>query len=140
VQSETTSVAAANVPAVLRDNLPSLPPAVPPDELPDVLSDDAGALLGDLAGWDCHALSELLKAVGDDIAALALASAPSAVAESILARCPVALARRLRRHIEHLGPTPLADMELAQRELVQLASDVAARGTTAGHVPAEVTA
>lgn len=62
---------------------------------------------------DRDELHDALRAVGGDVAALALAGATAEEAERTLARLPVSLATALRDRLLRLGPTRLDDLEAA---------------------------
>lgn len=71
-----------------------------------------------LDALDANSLADALRRVGPEIAALALAGATADEAERALARLPRNWADDLRSQWARLGPTRIADLETAYRQLL----------------------
>jgi flagellar motor switch protein FliG len=82
----------------------------------------------DLAALDDAGLRAVLAAADPDVARLALAAARPELLERVLRLFPARQARAMRHALEHLGPTPLRDLEAAQQELVDAARRLEAEG------------
>jgi flagellar motor switch protein FliG len=72
-------------------------------------------------------LAELVAAAEPRALVLALAGATESFAERVARQLPPAESKRLLRSINSLGPTRLADVEAAQRELAAIAEKLLAR-------------
>lgn len=78
---------------------------------------------------DTLTIAKVFQAADTDLTMLALAGASRAFVDQVVAQLPARESRRLQRALEQLGPTSLADVEHAQREIVRVAEqlDVAGR-------------
>ncbi|MCG8587581.1 MAG: hypothetical protein MI757_22975 [Pirellulales bacterium] len=65
--------------------------------------------------------AEIVSAAYPEVAALALVCADETFTERVLQHMPLAEANQIRANLQDLGPTSLADVELAQNEIVRLA-------------------
>lgn len=74
-------------------------------------------------------LARLLRAVDPQLTLVALAGAPPAFVDRILAQVPARDARRLRGRFHQLGPLRLRDVEQAQQQLALAATQLVERGT-----------
>lgn len=94
--------------------------------------------MAELEQWDDTALALLLERANPEVMSLALAASSAGLVERVLGGLPRAQAKALRHRIEHLGPTPLSDLEAAQAELIETAYELQMRGEvtspTARHV------
>lgn len=82
----------------------------------------------DLIALDDVALAKVFRAADPQITLLALTGASRQLVDRILGRLPIREAKALRRQMEQLGPTRLSDMERAQRQLAELAGQMADQG------------
>jgi flagellar motor switch protein FliG len=82
----------------------------------------------DLSALDDGGLRAVLSAADADVARLALAAARPEFLERVLRLFPARQARTMRHALEHLGPTPLRDLEEAQQRLVDTARRLEAEG------------
>jgi flagellar motor switch protein FliG len=85
----------------------------------------------DLPRLSDDSLRLLLDSVDEEYAAVALAGAELDFVARMTAPLPRARLERLERTIDSLGPTPLADIELAQDELVTVARELETAGRLA---------
>jgi flagellar motor switch protein FliG len=92
----------------------SAPPPEPPQKVP--------VSFDQLATWSSSALARVLAATEREILVLALAGARPSFVERIFAVLPADLTASLTEELDHLGPTPLRDIELAQTELAAIAT------------------
>lgn len=88
--------------------------------------------MAELEQWDDAALTLLLERTNTEVMTLALAGSSAGFVERLLGCLPKAQAKILRHRIEHLGPTPLSDLEAAQTELTEIAYDLQMRGAVPG--------
>ena len=70
----------------------------------------------------------LLSQIEHELIVLAMADAPMSLVNRVLNLAPVGQRKGLKRAIDHLGPTRLADVEAAQRALAETAGRLAAEG------------
>ena len=82
----------------------------------------------DLARLTDLGLAKVISEASADLLRLALAAARPAFVARILEQLPRREARRIRRALDQLGPTRLADVEHAQRQLVAIALRLDAEG------------
>lgn len=82
----------------------------------------------DLIALDDVALAKVFRAADPQVTLLALTGASRQLVDRILGRLPIREAKTLRRQMEQLGPTRLSDMERAQRQLAELAGQLADQG------------
>jgi flagellar motor switch protein FliG len=82
----------------------------------------------DLAHLDDRSLGAVLAEAEPELVLLALVGAPPAVTDRLLRPLSEREARQVRRKLDHPGPTRLADVEAARRELAGLARRLAAAG------------
>ncbi len=82
----------------------------------------------DLIALDDVALAKVFRAADPQVTLLALTGASRQLVDRILGRLPIREAKTLRRQMEQLGPTRLSDMERAQRQLAELARQMADQG------------
>ncbi len=82
----------------------------------------------DLIALDDVALAKVFRAADPQVTLLALTGASRQLVDRILGRLPIREAKALRRQMEQLGPTRLSDMERAQRQLAELAGQLADQG------------
>jgi flagellar motor switch protein FliG len=82
----------------------------------------------DLAALDDRSLGAVLAEVEPELLMLALVGAPPVLIGRLLRPLSEREARRVRRQLDHLGPTRLSDVETARRELAELARRLAAAG------------
>ena len=82
----------------------------------------------DLERMDQDMLAVLLSEVDPEVTLLALAAAPLGLVDRVLGQLSPQDAKRLRRTIECLGPTRLADIDEAQRRIAERALQLALDG------------
>jgi len=82
----------------------------------------------DLERMDQDMLAVLLSEVDPEVTLLALAAAPLGLVNRVLGQLSPQDAKRLRRTIECLGPTRLADIDEAQRRIAERALQLALDG------------
>ena len=82
----------------------------------------------DLHELDDASLSKVLGQSDQDVLTLALAGAGKAMVSRALRVLPVARAARLRRDLDRIGPMRVGDVENAQQEIADGASDLDQRG------------
>ena len=82
----------------------------------------------DLQRMDHDMLGTLLAEVDADVTLLAMAAAPLGLVDSVLRQFSPQDAKQLRRSIECLGPTRLADIDEAQRRITERARQLALDG------------
>ena len=82
----------------------------------------------DLAELSESALRSVLRAADPELARLALTGADERITRRVLALFPPREAEQLRRALDHLGPTRLSDVSVAQQALADLATQPAAEG------------
>jgi flagellar motor switch protein FliG len=82
----------------------------------------------DLIVLDDVALAKVFRAADPQVTLLALTGASRQLVDRILGRLPIREAKTIRRQMEQLGPTRLSDMERAQRQLAELAGQMADQG------------
>ncbi len=70
----------------------------------------------------------LLTHVEHELIVLAMADAPMSLVNRVLSLAPAGQRKGLKRALDHLGPTRLADVEAAQRALAETAGRLAAEG------------
>ena len=87
----------------------------------------------DLVRLEDAALARVFGAAAPQVVLLALSGANRELIERLVRYLPAAAGRTLRRQIATLGPTRLRDIELAQQQLVDLASQMCREGLI--HVP-----
>jgi flagellar motor switch protein FliG len=87
----------------------------------------------DLVRLEDAALALVFRAAEPHVVLLALSGANRELIGRIVRHLPPAAARTLRRQIATLGPTRLRDIELAQQQLAELASQMCRDGLI--HVP-----
>ena len=87
----------------------------------------------DLIRLEDAALALVFRAAEPQVVLLALSGANRELIDRIAGHLPSAAARTLRRQIATLGPTRLRDIELAQQQLAELASQMCRDGLI--HVP-----
>jgi hypothetical protein len=89
----------------------------------------------DLMRFDDHALGTTLHRADAGVLILALAAADPEWITRIERLLPVEAARMLRYGLEHLGPIRLSDVEVAQQQLADLATQLEHSGelTLASH-------
>jgi flagellar motor switch protein FliG len=73
-------------------------------------------------------LAKVFRAADPQVTLLALTGASRQLVDRILGRLPIREAKTFRRQMEQLGPTRLSDMERAQRQLAELAGQMADQG------------
>ena len=95
--------------------------ARPPESEPDFNFDDF-TRLNDLT------LAKIFAHADADVLILGLTGAHPSFVRRMLNKLPPREEKRLRRTLNHLGPTRLGDVERAQRELVELARRLDAQG------------
>ncbi len=100
---------------------------VEPADLPPLTDFD------DLVRLEDAALARVFGAAAPQVVLLALSGANRELIERLVRYLPAAAGRTLRRQIATLGPTRLRDIELAQQQLVDLASQMCREGLI--HVP-----
>ena len=83
----------------------------------------------DLGLVDARAMRELLKAVAGDRLTMALKTASTALADHISSGMSKRAADRIREDLELLGSVRLADVEAAQKEIVEVSLRLDAEGT-----------
>jgi flagellar motor switch protein FliG len=88
--------------------------------------------MAELEQWDDSALVLLLERTDAEVMTLALAGSSASLVERVLGCLPRARAKALRHAIQHLGPTPLSDLEAAQTALAEMAYDLQLRGEVTG--------
>jgi len=101
--------------------------AVEPGETPPLTEFD------DLMRLDDAALARVFAAAEPATVLLALSGANRDLINRIVRHLPSSAGRTLRRQLESLGPTRLRDIELAQQQLAELASQMCREGLI--HVP-----
>ncbi len=82
----------------------------------------------DLQRMDHDTLATLLSEVDPDLTLLALAAAPLELVDRVLAQFSPQVAKEVRRTIESLGPTRLADIDEAQRRITERARQLSLDG------------
>lgn len=82
----------------------------------------------DVADLDDASLALVLRTAASEVVLLALAGAPAHFVERVTRRLPPREARMLRHSLDHMGPTRLSDMEEAQRQLADIASQLEETG------------
>lgn len=82
----------------------------------------------DLETWDDASLTAVLQAADSELVRLALVDAPPLLVERVLRLVEPRASALLRQALRNLGPTRLADVEEAQRQLAALAGNLARRG------------
>jgi flagellar motor switch protein FliG len=82
----------------------------------------------DLETWDDASLAAVLHAADSELVRLALVDAAPALVERVLRLVEPPASAMLRQALCNLGPTRLADVEEAQRQLAVLAGNLAQRG------------
>ena len=87
----------------------------------------------DLVRLDDAALARVFRAAEPQLVLLALSGANRELIERIVRHLPSGAGRTLRRQITTLGPTRLRDIELAQQQLAELATQMCQAGLI--HVP-----
>lgn len=87
----------------------------------------------DLVRLEDAALARVFRAAEPQVVLLALSGANRELIDRIAGHLPPAAARTLRRQLTTLGPTRLRDIELAQQQLAELASQMCREGLI--HVP-----
>ncbi len=86
----------------------------------------------DVERWDDASLALLLSRTDAEVIILALAGSSHEFVERVLAILPRPQSKALRYAIEHLGPTPLSDLEAARDELAQAAGELQTSGELSG--------
>ena len=82
----------------------------------------------DLEQLDGRALALVLKQAGLEPSLIALTGASQQMIARIVRELPGRDARRLRARLRQIGPLRLADVEQAQKQLVQVAGKLAEAG------------
>lgn len=82
----------------------------------------------DLLRLDQSSMRTLIGAVDQELLTLALVGALPELVERVLWQLPDGQAKRMRRGLDHLGPTRLSDVEEARRQVVELVQDMALDG------------
>ncbi len=82
----------------------------------------------DLVHLDNETWTLILQSSEPDVAILALTGAPDQLTHRILAGLPERESQAIRRHLDHLGPTRLSDVEEAQRRIAHTAWRLATSG------------
>lgn len=88
----------------------------------------AAMTFADVAELDDASLALVLRTAASEIVLLALAGAPATFVERVTRRLPPREARILRHSLDNMGPTRLSDMEEAQRQLADIASQLEETG------------
>jgi flagellar motor switch protein FliG len=89
----------------------------------------------DLERWEDAALIALVERADPEVVILALAGARHEFVERVLVALPGQRARVWRQALDHLGPTPLSDLETAQRRLAAFAESLEASGKLGATTP-----
>ncbi|MCH2110869.1 MAG: hypothetical protein MK135_16240, partial [Polyangiaceae bacterium] len=97
------------------------------EELADAIR-QAMYTFDDLAGLDAGALRNVLEGVSGDKLTLALKTSHLDVTNAIFSSMSRRAADRIREDLEMLGAVRLADVEAAQREIVEVATRLMAEG------------
>lgn len=97
------------------------------DDLADAIR-QAMYTFEDLLGLDPTSLRTVLEGVSSDRLTLALKTAPEALKAAIFSSMSRRAADRIREDMEILGAVRLADVEAAQREIVEVATRLMAEG------------
>jgi flagellar motor switch protein FliG len=126
-----------------RAALPSRPPAAPTDDAPSQPpepvcrehAEPVGAATAQTsAAFDRLAVladddwATLLREVDHTVALLALAGASETLIARVVQHLPGHEAREFRRRLERVGPVQLADLDRAQQQMVQRASELTRQG------------
>ncbi|HUY31688.1 MAG TPA: FliG C-terminal domain-containing protein [Pirellulales bacterium] len=88
----------------------------------------ATCAFADLERMDPETLATLLSELDPDVTLLALAAAPLGLVDRVLGQFSPQEAAQVRRTIERLGPTRLADIDEAQRRIAERARQLALDG------------
>ncbi len=86
----------------------------------------------DVEQWDDASLALLLGRTDAEVIILALAGSSHEFVERVLAILPRPQAKALRYAIEHLGPTPLSDLEAARGQWTEAAYELQMSGELTG--------
>lgn len=97
------------------------------DELADAIR-QAMYTFDDLGGLDGPSLRTVLEGISGDRLTLALKTAPESLKATIFSSMSRRAADRIREDMEMLGAVKLADVEAAQREIVEVATRLMAEG------------
>jgi len=97
------------------------------DELADAIR-QAMYTFDDLTSLDAPSLRTVLEGVSGDRLTLALKTAPEALKSAIFSSMSRRAADRIREDMEMLGAVKLADVETAQREIVEVATRLMSEG------------
>jgi flagellar motor switch protein FliG len=125
-------------PPPMDDSPPDEPAAPGVGESPTPAASDVPAPLPELNFEELSHLGDddwavLIRCVDTHVVFLALAGASEQLVDRIAGRLPRRESREFRRRLERLGPVQLADLRLAQRQLVERAGQLAAEGAI--HLP-----
>lgn len=101
------------------------------DEALAQLIEDLVFVFDDLGGIDDRSMQELLRQVAGDQLLLALKGADESLKEKIFKNMSQRAAEMLKDDLEAKGPVRVADVEGAQKSILQMARKLAAAGTIA---------
>lgn len=97
-------------------------------QLASLLAKPGPPPLEDLDALDDRDLVQVFREADAQVAVLALAGSSPTLVDRLLAMFPPTAAQSLRLALQHLGPTPLSDLDRARDELLLLARRMVAAG------------